>query len=58
MYCKVDLDADGGLSLPSGGNIDLICPQCNAVWKFWVSVQLHHKLVRGGKYNAVENDSS
>jgi len=51
MYCKTDFDPDGELALLSDGQIDLKCPACGAVWKFWVSVNLNHKLVRGGKYN-------
>lgn len=51
MYCKEDFDPDGELALPSDGSIDLQCPKCKAVWRFWVSVQLNHKLIKGGKYN-------
>ncbi len=53
MYCKVDISHDDTLplGLPSDGSIDLRCPQCGALWKFWVSVQLQHKLLQGGKYN-------
>ena len=51
MYCKENLDPEGMLALPSDGDIDFKCPKCGAVWKFWVNVQLSHKLLKGGKYN-------
>lgn len=51
MYCKTDLDPEGMLALPSDGAVDLKCPTCDAVWKFWVSVNLNHKLIQGGRYN-------
>lgn len=51
MYCKEDFDPNGMLALPSDGSVDTKCPKCGAVWKFWVSVQLNHKLTKGGKYN-------
>lgn len=54
MYCKVDLNNDKNdfpLALSSDDNIDLKCPKCGAIWKFWVKVQLLHKLVKKGKYN-------
>ncbi|MBI2551696.1 hypothetical protein HYW17_00135 [Candidatus Uhrbacteria bacterium] len=51
MYCRVDLDETGELGLPAGDAIDLKCPQCEAVWRFWTKVQLFHRMVQGGKYN-------
>ncbi|MBI2443796.1 MAG: hypothetical protein HYV42_00960 [Candidatus Magasanikbacteria bacterium] len=51
MYCKKDLDTDGLLALPSDDSIDLTCPDCGAVWKFFTHVQLDHKLLKGGKFN-------
>ncbi len=51
MYCKEDFDPEGMLALPSHQFIDLTCSACNAVWRFWVKVQLYHKLVKGGSYN-------
>jgi len=51
MYCKINLDPDGTLCLSAGDNIDLTCPKCGAVWKFFTHVQLNLKLVSGGKYN-------
>lgn len=51
MYCKEDFDPSGMLALPSDGSLDLKCPKCEAVWRFWVSVQLNHKLIKEGKYN-------
>ena len=57
MYCKEDLDTEGGLSLANGGQIDLKCPKCNAVWKFWVKVQLNHRLTQGGKFNQTKKPS-
>lgn len=51
MYCKDDFDSENRLSLGSGENVDLKCKKCGAVWKFWVSIQLNHKLVGGGKFN-------
>ena len=54
MYCKIDLAKDERgfeLALSSDDNIDLKCSKCGAVWKFWVKVQLLHKLVKKGKYN-------
>lgn len=51
MYCQKDLNPDGTLALPANDSIDLKCPDCGAVWKFFTQVQLNHKLVRGGKFN-------
>lgn len=51
MYCKIDLDPIGTLSLPSGKFIDLKCLKCKAIWRFWVSTQLFHKLLDGGAFN-------
>jgi len=53
MYCKVNLDSEGMLALPSDDHIDLRCHECGALWRFWVNVQLQHKLVQGGKLNRV-----
>ena len=51
MYCKVDLDLTGTLGLTDDKSIDLKCPNCGAVWRFWASTQLLHKLLKGGKFN-------
>lgn len=51
MYCKVDLNPDGQLTLTSSDSIDLKCSRCAAAWRFWVNVQLQQKLLRGGKFN-------
>lgn len=51
MYCKTDLDPSGTLALPGGGFIDLKCPKCKAVWRFWATTQLFHKLSNGGEFN-------
>ena len=54
-YCKKNLDQPDEygqeLTLASGDSIDLKCPKCGAVWKFWASTQLFHKLVKGGQFN-------
>lgn len=54
MYCQEDFDPERMLSLADGDSIDFQCPKCKAVWKFWVSVQLNHKLLKRGKYNKKE----
>ena len=51
MYCKTNLNPDEKLALQDGGSVDLKCPECGAIWKFWASVQLNHKLVKGGRFN-------
>ena len=55
MYCNEDLDPPDEygqeLTLASGNSIDLKCPKCGAVWKFWASTQLFHKLVKRGEFN-------
>lgn len=51
MYCKEDFDSSGQLALPSGDSIDLKCPKCDSVWRFWVNVSLCHKLLKKGKYH-------
>jgi len=55
MYCKEDLNPpdenEQELTLAPGDSIDLKCPRCKAVWKFWASTQLFHKLIKGGKFN-------
>jgi len=53
MYCKMNLDSDldHPIGLPHGGSLDLKCEKCGALWKFWASVQLQHKLLKGGKFN-------
>ncbi|MDP3696907.1 MAG: hypothetical protein Q8R55_02635 [Candidatus Taylorbacteria bacterium] len=54
MYCKINLhqDEDGRqLALPVGGDVNLECPKCGATWKFWLDIQLSHKLVKKGKYS-------
>lgn len=54
MYCKVDFDREGMLALPTGDSIDFRCPECGALWRFWVDVQLHLKLIEGGAFNKKE----
>ena len=51
MYCRHDLDVDNTLLLGKGDAVDLSCSDCGATWKFWASIQLNQRLVRGGKYN-------
>lgn len=54
MYCKIDIDGTkelGELGLTSEDTINLTCPKCGAKWQFWVSVQLNHRLLKGGKFN-------
>ncbi len=51
MYCKIDLDPDNKLALGIGGQTDLKCPSCGAIWKFFAKIYLNHRLVQGGRYN-------
>lgn len=51
MYCKMDINKnDFPLALSSDDNINLKCSKCGSISKFWVKVQLLHKLVKNGKY--------
>lgn len=55
MYCKCNLDSVSEygetLALAIGEPADLKCPKCNSVWRYWVNIQLNHKLIKGGKFS-------
>lgn len=52
MYCKENLDPEDELSMADERPaVDLKCPKCAAVWRFWLNMQLCHKLIAGGKFN-------
>ena len=55
MYCEINLDSANIIMLGNGDSKELICPTCGALWKFWVSVQLNHKLISGGKFNKLNS---
>lgn len=53
MYCKIDLETEFPLTLGTEDTVNLKCPKCEAVWQFWIHIQLSHRLLKGGKYNKI-----
>ena len=42
------------LFLPIGDSIDLTCPKCGTIWKFWISIETRQKKI-GEKRNKIKD---
>lgn len=53
--CGINLDKDDEygqiLMMPVGESIDLTCPKCGTVWRFWLEIKTNQKKISIKKKN-------